>query len=196
LKKVLKAGVHGVFLAIAFVPAVLSAFGRVEAMFVLFAQAAAIAPGLIGDYLRIAYYKLTLHKCALDSRIQFGSFFAHAQAQVGSGVYIGSGCVLGLALIGDRTQIASGVQILSGRRQHGRDDEGRVLGSDQDEFHLVTIGADCWIGAAAVVMADIGPGSTVGAGSVVVQPIPARSVAVGNPARVVKTAEPQQKPAP
>jgi acetyltransferase-like isoleucine patch superfamily enzyme len=187
VKKLLKGGLHGVFLALAFFPALLSAFGRVETVFVLFAQACALAPGVVGDYLRLAYYRWTLDKCALDSRIQFGSFFAHAQARVGRGVYIGSHCILGCATIGDRTQIASGVQILSGRRQHARDGEGRMLGSQ--EFRPVTVGADCWIGAAAIVMADIGTGSTVGAGSVVVNAIPARSVAVGNPARVVKAAE-------
>ena len=40
----------------------------------------------------------------------------------------------------------------------------------------VTIGADCWIGAAAIVMADVGAGSTIGAGSVVSRPIPPCSV--------------------
>lgn len=195
MKRLVKGGLHGLCLAAVLVPALLSGFGRAEPVFVLFAHVFALAPGIVGDYLRIAYYKLTLEGCALDSRIQFGSFFAHAQARVGSGVYIGAGCILGRTDIGDRTQIASGVQILSGRRQHARDGAGRMLGSDRGEFQSVTIGPDCWIGAAAIVMAGIGAGSTVGAGSVVVDPIPARSVAVGNPARVVKPAgEPRTAP--
>jgi len=52
----------------------------------------------------------------------------------------------------------------------------------------VAIGADCWIGAAAVIMADIGEGTTIGAGSVVTKPIPAGVVAVGSPARVIRGA--------
>jgi acetyltransferase-like isoleucine patch superfamily enzyme len=64
----------------------------------------------------------------------------------------------------------------------------RIKGSCAGNFEEVQIGADCWIGAAAIVMAEVGAGSTVGAGSVVVQPIPASSVAVGNPARVIKAA--------
>ena len=147
-----------------------------------------MAPGILGDYLRIAYYRLTLDECALGSRIQFGSFFAHPQAKVGRGVYIGSYCVLGRTEIGDRTQVASGAQILSGKRQHSRDSDGRMQGSDHGEFSTISIGADCWIGAAAVVMADAGTGSTVGAGSVVTKAIPPGTVAVGSPARVIGAA--------
>jgi virginiamycin A acetyltransferase len=193
LKKLLKAIAHGASLAITFVPALLSGFGRVEQIFEFFAHAFAAVPGIPGDYLRIAWYKLTLDECSLDSRIQFGSFFAHARVRIGRGVYIGSYCILGQTTIGDRTQIASGVQILSGRRQHARDHDGRILGSHRGDFQAVAIGADCWIGAAAIVMADVGAGCTVGAGSVVVQPVPAHSVAVGNPARVVKAAVPERE---
>ena len=188
MKRFVKSIANGLSLALTFLPALLSGFGRVESIFLMFAQAYALMPGIPGDYLRIAYYKWTLTECTLDSRIQFGSFFAHSQARIGHGVYIGSYCVLGRTRIGDRTQIAAGVQILSGRRQHVRDAEGYISGSDQGEFAEVAIGADCWIGAAAIVMAEVGAGSTVGAGSVVVKPIPAGSVAVGRPARVVKSA--------
>jgi virginiamycin A acetyltransferase len=187
LKNALKRVLHAGFLLLAFPIALLSLFGRLEEVYRCFAQFSALAPGLPGDYLRIAYYKLTLAQCSIESRIQFGSFFAHPQARVGRLVYIGSYCVLGRTTIGDRTQIASQVQILSGKRQHARDLDGRMLGSDHGAFEHVTIGADCWIGAAAIVMADVGDGSTVGAGSVVLNPVPPGSVAVGSPARVVKT---------
>ena len=185
MKSILKTVAHGLSLALALLPGLLTGFGRSEGAFLLFAQAFALIPGIVGDYLRIAYYKLTLAECALEARIQFGSFFARPQARVGRGVYIGAYCILGHTTIGDRTQIASGVQILSGRRQHARDTEGRMQGSDHGEFTEVVVGADCWIGASAVVMAEVGPGSTVGAGAVVVKPVPAGSVAVGSPARVV-----------
>jgi acetyltransferase-like isoleucine patch superfamily enzyme len=95
---------------------------------------------------------------------------------------------LGACHIGDRTQIASHVQILSGAQQHGRDSQGRILGSDSARFQPVTIAEDCWLGAAAIVMADVGAGTTIGAGAVVTKPVPARVVAVGNPARVIKEA--------
>jgi virginiamycin A acetyltransferase len=181
----LKSAAHFIFLLLALPAAILSGFGRLNPMFVMFAQACAMVPGLPGDYLRVAYYKLTLLECSLTSRISFGTFFAHRETAVGPGVYIGSYCVIGKTSIGERTQIASGVQILSGGHQHARDADGRITGSGEGQFTTVDIGADCWIGAAAVVMADVGAGSTIGAGSVVTRPIPTRSVAVGSPAKVI-----------
>jgi virginiamycin A acetyltransferase len=185
LKKILKQLANAVFLAIAFPFALMSGFGRIEPMYRFWAQGCALLPGLPGDYLRIAYYCLTLEKCSMDSRIQFGSFFVRRSARVGHGVCIGCYCVLGKTVIGGRTQIGSGVHILSGKQQHPRDDAGRIMGSEHGVFETVHIGADCWIGSGAMVLAEVGDRSTIGTGSVVVHPVPTGSVAVGNPARVV-----------
>jgi acetyltransferase-like isoleucine patch superfamily enzyme len=53
----------------------------------------------------------------------------------------------------------------------------------------ITIGDDCWIGANSVILdgACIGDGSVIGAGAVVTGIIPPYSIAVGSPARVIKT---------
>lgn len=52
----------------------------------------------------------------------------------------------------------------------------------------VTIGNDCWIGGHVTILpgVTIGDGCTIGAGSVVVKDIPSGSIAVGNPAKVIK----------
>lgn len=52
----------------------------------------------------------------------------------------------------------------------------------------VTIGNDVWIGTGATILpgVTIGDGCTIGAAAVVTRDIPPRSVAVGNPARVIK----------
>ena len=188
-KRVAKSLLHGTCLLLTFLPAAASAFGRWEPLFALFAQACATVPGILGDYLRIAFYKLTLEECSLTSRVSFGSFFAHPEVKLGAHVYIGSYCIIGRSVIGERTQIASGVQILSGSRQHMRNEAGEISGAEEGEFTTVTLGANCWIGAAAVVMADVGRGTTVGAGSVVTRPIPDHSVAVGSPAQVIRSAD-------
>ena len=52
----------------------------------------------------------------------------------------------------------------------------------------VHIGKNCWIGAGAVILpgVNIGDNSVIGAGSVVTKDIPANTVAVGNPCRVLR----------
>lgn len=52
----------------------------------------------------------------------------------------------------------------------------------------VRIGRNCWIGAGAVILPgiNIGDNSVIGAGSVVTKDIPANTVAVGNPCRVLR----------
>lgn len=185
MKNLLKRSVQAVFLLLALPLAAIAGFGRWAGGFRFSGHVCAVAPGIVGDYLRIAFYKLTLKNCSLDSRVEFGSFFSHSGASLGDRVYIGPYCILGTCSIGDRTQIASLVQILSGRRQHSRDVSGNITGAEDGEFEEVRIGADCWIGASCVVMASVGTGTTIGAGAVVVKPIDAGVVAVGNPARVL-----------
>jgi len=189
LKKVLKRIARAFSIAIVLPCAALAAFGRFQAGFEFSGHILSLMPGLPGSYLRVAYYFLTLDSCSLESHIGFGTFFSRSKATLGRRVYVGSFCILGNTIIGDRTQIASAVQVLSGRRQHGRDLDGRILGADENTFQVVHIGADCWIGAGAIVMDDVGEGSTIGAGSIVTSCIPPRSLAYGNPARVVKSVD-------
>jgi acetyltransferase-like isoleucine patch superfamily enzyme len=53
----------------------------------------------------------------------------------------------------------------------------------------ITIEENCWIGAKVTVLAGvtIGKGSIIGAGAVVTKSIPEYSIAVGNPATILKT---------
>lgn len=55
----------------------------------------------------------------------------------------------------------------------------------------INVGDNVWIGAGVQVLpgVTIGDNVTIGAGSVVTRDIPANSVAVGNPCRVIKRAE-------
>ena len=187
-KRILKTAVRSVFLVVMFPCALLAGFGRIEALFTLWAHVCAQVPGLLGDYIRAAYYHLTLDACPTGSRICFGTFFSSTQVRLEDNVYIGAYCIIGRAHIGARAQIASSVHILSGRHHHPRDAEGRILGAEHGTAAQILIGHDCWIGEGAIVMADIGAGSTIGAGAVVAKEIPPNVVAVGNPAKVIKAA--------
>lgn len=52
----------------------------------------------------------------------------------------------------------------------------------------VNIGDDCWIGGGSIILpgVTIGRGCVIGAGSVVTKDIPENSLAVGNPAKVIR----------
>ena len=55
----------------------------------------------------------------------------------------------------------------------------------------VKIGKNVWIGSDCTILpgVEIGDGAIIGAGSVVTKPIPKNTIAVGNPARVIKEIE-------
>lgn len=100
--------------------------------------------------------------------------------------------------IGDGAAIGTGVQLLAvGHPVHPAE---RIIPGNPAEdppFRAVSvakpivIGDEVWIGAGAIVLGGvtIGRGSTIGAGSVVTRSVPAFSVVVGNPGRVVRTLE-------
>jgi maltose O-acetyltransferase len=85
--------------------------------------------------------------------------------------------------IGDYTLFGPGVQILT--PLHPLD---ASLRRSQELGKPVTIGADVWIGGAALILAgvNIGSQSVIGAGSVVTRDVPDGVFAAGNPCRVIR----------
>jgi virginiamycin A acetyltransferase len=158
-----------------------------EEWFAFGAQLLSLIPGKPGIFARRSFYLMTIDRCATDCHIGFGTTLSHPQAEIHRGVMIGHRCTVGQAVIGRDATIGSNVDILSGRRQHNFDAVGRPIQDQGGAFTQVRIGANCWIGNSAVVMADVGEHCVIGAGSVVVKSIPARAVAVGNPAAVKRT---------
>ena len=90
-----------------------------------------------------------------------------------------------LVTIGDDAFIGPNVSIYTAC--HSTDPKER--NTRQEWARPVTIGNNCWIGGSVTILpgVTIGDNCTIGAGSVVVNDIPANSIAVGNPCRVVKT---------
>jgi acetyltransferase-like isoleucine patch superfamily enzyme len=143
-------------------------------------------PGPPGLYLRRAYYHMCLDAFASDCHIGFGTTVAHREIRIGRRVYIGNRCTLGKAIIEDDTLVGSNVDILSGRHQHHFEQRDRPIEQQGGSFRQIRIGSNSWVGNSSVLMADVGEECVIGAGSVVVKPIPPRSVAAGNPAVVKK----------
>jgi maltose O-acetyltransferase len=104
--------------------------------------------------------------------------------RLGAGVFLNFNCVILDVVevsIGDRTQIAPGVQILAA--DHPRDPIQRASGLECGR--PVSIGQNVWIGAGAIILpgVTIGDDAVIGAGSVVTRDVPDGATAFGNPAR-------------
>jgi virginiamycin A acetyltransferase len=154
-----------------------------------------LLPGKTGSYLRNAFYHLTLRQCPLNLRLLLGTMFTHSDVEIGQRVYFGAHCLVGMARIGDDCLFADHVYVLSGRHQHGTADPSLPIQQQPQRFQVITIGRNVWIGTNSVIMADVGDDCIIGAGSVVTRPIASGSVAVGNPARVIRSRSDDSKPA-
>jgi maltose O-acetyltransferase len=104
---------------------------------------------------------------------------------LGTGVFLNFNCVLldvNTIEIGDRTQIGPAVQIYAA--DHPRDLESRR--ANLESGRPVRIGANVWIGGAAIILPGItiGEGAIIGAGSVVTHNVPPGATVLGNPARL------------
>jgi len=143
-------------------------------------------PGLVGVYLRRAFYRLVLPRCAADCWLGFGTVFSHPTARVGRRVYVGVGCCLGDVTLEDDVLLGSHVSVINGGRQHGIERLDVPIREQPGEWPHVTVGRDTWVGDRAVVLADVGQHCVVGAGALVTKPLPDYAIAVGVPARVVR----------
>ena len=135
-------------------------------------QAWALWPGLSGQYLRRAFLARTLRFCARSATIEFGTIFSSAAATIGENAYVGPRCHLGLVHIERDVLLAAGVHVPSGAHTHGTEDISVPIRDQAGKKMPVRIGEGAWIGSAAIVLADVGAGTIVGAGAVVTKPLP------------------------
>ena len=154
-------------------------------------QLLALFPGATGNYLRVGFYRFTLEKCEFTATICFGTIISKTKTRIGKHVYIGPRCMLGLVTLEDDVLLGPAVQIPSGPLTHGITRLDLPIRLQRGEEKRVVIGTDCWVGSNSVVVASIAPHTVIGAGSIVVHNIPQNVIAVGNPARIVKSRQPE-----
>jgi acetyltransferase-like isoleucine patch superfamily enzyme len=155
-----------------------------ERAFLALTERLARRPGYFAVYLRAAVYSRVLKRSSPELHIGFGTCLSKAAATLGDHVYVGRFCSLGWVEIERDVMIADFVSIPSGSQTHSVFGSERVAPRDQEpRFSAVHIGEGTWIGAHAVVMADVGRFCIVGAGAVVTRPIPDHTIALGVPAR-------------
>jgi maltose O-acetyltransferase len=110
------------------------------------------------------------------------------QVHIGAGSFVNCGAVfLDVATItlAEQVQVGPNVQFLT--PTHPLEPDLRRTG--RESARPITIASNVWLGGGAIILPgiDIGENTVVGAGSVVTKSLPANVVAVGNPARVIRT---------
>lgn len=119
--------------------------------------------------------------CILDS---YGG-----SIELGEQVLLGQACTIhghGGVVIGEFVLIGAHTCVFS--NNHKYDGLPELIQRQGEERFQTVIGRNTWIGASCVILAgvSIGENSVIGAGAVVSKDIPAGSLAVGVPARVIK----------
>ncbi|MFD9076333.1 DapH/DapD/GlmU-related protein [Streptomyces lasiicapitis] len=105
----------------------------------------------------------------------------------GENVFVNQGCTFmdkGGIRIGNGVMIAPKVSLITGGHPLPLAERREYL-----SFAPIVVEDDVWIGASAVILqgVTIGAGAVVAAGAVVTRDVPARTLAAGVPARVIKT---------
>lgn len=150
------------------------------------AELASIIPMSTGNKIRYEFYRRTIKSCGEDVTFHFGTRLNYTDISIGDNVSFGRFNSVGMVDVGDNVLTAGGVMMLSGRNTHNFDDTESPINSQGSARRKITIDRDVWIGVNAVVMEDVGEGCVIGAGSVVTKALEPFSVAVGNPARVLR----------
>jgi bifunctional UDP-N-acetylglucosamine pyrophosphorylase/glucosamine-1-phosphate N-acetyltransferase len=112
----------------------------------------------------------------LGRGVHMGNFGEVKNSRLEAGVKMGHFSYIGDAHIGENTNIGAGTI---------------TCNFDGERKHQTEIGANVFIGSDTMLVAPlkIGDGARTGAGSVVTKDIPAHSLAVGAPARVIRKLE-------
>jgi len=116
---------------------------------------------------------------------------------VGAGTFINSGLValdVARITIGCDVQIGPNVQLLTPTHPV----EPGLRRAKWEAAAPIVLEDNVWLGGGAIVLAGVtvGRNAVVGAGAVVTRDVPANTVVVGNPARVIRTFDPQDEPRP
>lgn len=113
------------------------------------------------------------------------------QTHIGARTFVNWGLIcldVGKITIGDYVQIGPNVQLLTAT--HPIEPEPRR--NKWEGSSPITIGSNVWLGGGVIVCpgVTIGENTVVGAGAIVTKDLPPNVVAVGNPARVIRTIVP------
>lgn len=114
----------------------------------------------------------------------------HGYFEIGDYSFIGPNAVIGAGgsiIIGSHVQIGPNVMITA--ENHIFSNHERLIDEQGLSHQGINIEDNCWIGGGAIILdgVNIGHGSVIGAGAVVTKNLRPFSVAMGVPARVVRS---------
>lgn len=162
-----------------------------------------IGPDIIWTYWRV-FFKSKMFKLCESKFLKFGKFselrpgayvVGCSQISIGERVIIRPGTMLhgesstlaNTIIIEDDVLIGCGVHIYV---ENHKFSDPTLLISEQGhtDAQQVRLKSGCWIGANAILLpgVTVGRNSVVGAGAIVTKSIPDFTIAVGNPARVIR----------
>lgn len=144
-------------------------------------------PFSFGWKFRRAVYHQLLSAIPDDVVLNHGVKIEDRRTSFGKDVWISNGCYIDYVTIGDHVLVGPKALLLSGGRHHRTDRLDipiKLQGNDPKQ--AIEISNGVWIGAGAIVMANVGHDAIVGAGSVVTKPVPPYAVVAGNPAKIIK----------
>lgn len=114
-------------------------------------------------------------------------------ATVGKNVFIGDYVRVdlnhsSLLIIEDGVHIAGDVRLLCHKKDLSKYRVGDIYGNQAYKYGKIHLCKNCAIGTGTLVMpgVTIGEGAVVGAGSMITKDIPAWTIAIGRPAKVIK----------
>jgi len=159
---------------------------------------ATAGPVVIGDGVEIRdEVRIYAGEIRIGSGVTLGEgTHLNGRIDIKDGAWISRGCDLSGKVVVEGAVLGPQVSCIGGL-DHARDDKtGRllmanppgILGAAVAEEAAIHIGANAWIGQRAIILkgVTVEAEAIVGAGSVVTKTVPPRSMAVGNPARVIK----------
>jgi acetyltransferase-like isoleucine patch superfamily enzyme len=145
---------------------------------------------LLPPFVRSGIFRLIFKRMGRKCLIDYGTYFRYpSKISIGDHCVINRGCKFFASYLVAGTEIILGNHVILGP-------DVRLFSAGHDYTRLdlpdtaetIRIHDHVWIGGGAVILqgVEIGEGTIVGAGSVVTRSLPPWSVAVGNPARVIR----------